>query len=191
MTRLCSRGLGTCLYSLFPTLRVLVCMQALDFVSKSVACIRMKISWDNASFWSSAPNFHRAGICEGALWELFLSWRCVAGKVQPLCIKPKANLLGFHQVAEADAGPCWQSRWVLCNMMKHVHYEVKAFSIVPSVSLSAPFIVVSSYTNGCTSLRYRCLRKASMAFIPWGLSSKIQQSSRINGEGWCSFSGQY
>lgn len=115
MTRLCSRGLGTCLYSLFPTLRVLVCMQALDFVSKSVACIRMKISWDNASFWSSAPNFHRAGICEGALWELFLSWRCVAGKVQPLCIKPKANLLGFLQVAEADAGPCWQSRWVLCN----------------------------------------------------------------------------
>jgi len=39
--------------------------------------------------------------------------------------------------------------------MKHVRYEVKAFSIVPSVSLSAPFIVASSYTNGCTSLGYR------------------------------------
>lgn len=50
---------------------------------------------------------------------------------------------------------------------------MNAFSVVPLVSLSVPFVVAASYTNGCTSLR-----KASVTFIHEGC---LPKSNRVTG----------
>lgn len=93
------------MYSCFPTLEVLLYMQVMDFVSKSVACTRMKISQDNVSFCPSKPVFGGLAFVKVFFETVFVfemhSWegKTALSKTQNISV-------WLQQVAEVDAGLC-------------------------------------------------------------------------------------